>query len=132
MSVPTSPGPSILLVDDDPEIRSMVGALLSKRGYAVRTSGDGQSALEEIARARPDLVVLDVMMPRMNGWEVARVLRQNDATRGTKILMLTAIGEHVNELTSPLYGVDAYLDKPFEFATLAETIASLVGPASSV
>jgi DNA-binding response OmpR family regulator len=63
----------------------------------------------------PDLVVLDVMMPGMSGWEVCRKIREDIALAHTGVVMLTGIGENLNQMTSPLYGADAYIDKPFEF-----------------
>ena len=66
------------------------------------------------------------MMPEMSGWEVARALRQNPETETIKIVMLTAIGTAMNEMTSPLYGADAYLDKPFELKELERTIGKLL------
>src|SRR5215471_16293525 len=109
---------SILVVDDDPEIVSMLTTRLGKRGYKVSTASDGKSALELAKREKPDVVLLDVMMPGKSGWEVARALKQDPVTKEIKIVMVTAIGEQVNELTSPLYGADAYIDKPFEFERL--------------
>ena len=117
---------TILVVDDDPEILGMLDIRLGKRGYHVISAADGEQALEQASKEKPSLVVLDVMMPRMNGWEVARALRQDPATHGIKIVMLTAIGAQMNEMTSPLYGVDAYLDKPFQFAELEKTIDELL------
>ncbi|ACY19339.1 response regulator [Haliangium ochraceum] len=117
---------TILVVDDDPEILGMLDLRLGKRGYRVVSAIDGEEALEQARKEKPALVVLDVMMPRMNGWEVARALRQDQATSKVKIVMLTAIGAQMNEMTSPLYGVDAYLDKPFEFSKLEQTIADLL------
>ncbi len=119
-------GANILVVDDDPEIVSMLSTRLSKRGYNVSTAEDGHRALELAKRERPDVVLLDVMMPGKSGWEVARALKQDPVTQNIKIVMVTAIGEQVNELTSPLYGADAHLDKPFEFEKLEKIIASLV------
>jgi DNA-binding response OmpR family regulator len=116
----------ILVVDDDPEILGMLDIRLGKRGYHVMSAADGEQALEQARKEKPSLVVLDVMMPRMNGWEVARALRQDPATHGIKIVMLTAIGAQMNEMTSPLYGVDAYLDKPFQFAELETKIDELL------
>jgi DNA-binding response OmpR family regulator len=116
----------ILVVDDDPEILGMLDIRLGKRGYHVISAADGEQALEQASKEKPALVVLDVMMPRMNGWEVARALRQDPATHDIKIVMLTAIGAQMNEMTSPLYGVDAYLDKPFQFAELEKTIDDLL------
>lgn len=118
--------PTVLVVDDDPEIVTMVGLRLSKRGYRILTASDGNEALEVARRERPALIVLDVMMPGRTGWEVARALRQDPVTEKAKIVMLTAIGEAVNSMTSPLYGADAYIDKPFDFAKLEATIARLL------
>src|SRR5678815_5820147 len=117
---------SILVVDDDPEIVAMLSARLSKRGYKVSTASDGHKAIELAKRERPDVVLLDVMMPGKSGWEVARALKQDPVTKEIKIVMVTAIGEHVNELTSPIYGADAHIDKPFEFERLERVIAGLV------
>jgi len=118
---------TILVVDDDPEIVNMLSLRLGKRGYRVISASDGNAALAAASRERPDLVVLDVMMPGKTGWEVARNLRHDPVTEQVKIVMLTAIGEQVNEMTSPLYGADAHIDKPFEFDNLETTIARLLG-----
>lgn len=117
---------SILVVDDDPEIVAMLGTRLGKRGYRIATAGDGHAALEVARRELPDVVLLDVMMPGKSGWEVARALKQDPDTHGIKIVMVTAIGAQVNEITSPLYGADAYIDKPFEFERLERVIAELL------
>jgi DNA-binding response OmpR family regulator len=118
---------TILLADDNPQILGMLAARLEKRGYLILTAGDGEEALE-LARTRaPALVILDVMMPRKNGWEVARALKQSEDTARIKVVVLTAIGESINEMTSPLYGADAYLDKPFDFGELERTIRDLIG-----
>ena len=119
-------GASILIVDDDPEIVSMLSTRLGARGYKVSTASDGKAAIELAKRERPELVLLDVMMPGKSGWEVARALKQDPVTQSIKIVMVTAIGEHVNEMTSPLYGADAHIDKPFEFERLERVIADLV------
>ena len=119
-------GASILVVDDDPEIVSMLSTRLTARGYKVSSAGDGHRALELAKRERPDIVLLDVMMPGKSGWEVARALKQDPVTQSIKIVMVTAIGAQVNEITSPLYGADAHVDKPFEFEKLEKVISSLV------
>jgi len=118
---------TILVVDDDPEIVTMLSLRLGKRGYRVISATDGNAAVASAQRERPDLVVLDVMMPGKTGWEVARNLRHDPVTEQVKIVMLTAIGEQVNEMTSPLYGADAHIDKPFEFDYLEKTIQDLLG-----
>ena len=119
-------GAKILVVDDNPQILGMLSTRLKKRGYEVLTAEDGEAALEKVRDESPNLVVLDVMMPKKNGWEVARAVRQNPITKATKIIMLTAIGESINEMTSPLYGADAHLDKPFDFSDLEAAIARLL------
>jgi len=126
MSKVQAAGANILVVDDDPEIVAMLQTRLTHRGYNVSTANDGNRALELAKRERPDLVLLDVMMPGKSGWEVARALKQDPLTQGIKIVMVTAIGEQVNEITSPLYGADAHIDKPFEFERLEKVISQLV------
>jgi CheY-like chemotaxis protein len=120
-------GKSILVVDDDPEIVAMLSTRLNKRGYKVTTANDGNSALAQAKLARPDLVLLDVMMPGKSGWEVARALKQDPVTEHVKIVMVSAIGEKTNEITAPIYGADAHIDKPFEFENLERVINELVG-----
>jgi DNA-binding response OmpR family regulator len=117
---------TILVADDDPQILSMLSLRLTKKGFTVIEATDGVATLA-LARAKhPDLIVLDVMMPGKNGWEVAKELRHDEATKDIGILVLTAIGETMNEMTSPLYGADAYLDKPFEFADLDAKIQQVL------
>jgi DNA-binding response OmpR family regulator len=117
----------VLVVDDEPEIVTMVSLRLGRKGYHVITASDGNEALEAARRERPALIVLDVMMPGRTGWEVARALKQDPVTDKMKIVMLTAIGASVNEMTSPIYGADAYIDKPFDFTVLENTVAKLIG-----
>jgi DNA-binding response OmpR family regulator len=118
--------PTILVADDDPQILTMLGIRLSKRGYQVLEAADGLQTLEKARAHHPDLVLLDVMMPGKNGWEVAKELRADEELRNVGIVMLTAIGERVNEMTSPLYGADAYVDKPFDFADLETKIKKVL------
>ena len=112
----------ILVADDDPEILGMLSLRLARRGYEVAEAQDGEKTIAEARARRPDLIVLDVMMPLKNGWEVARALRQDETTKDIGIIILTAIGEKVNEMTSPLYGADEHIDKPFEFEELEKAI----------
>ena len=116
----------VLVVDDDPEIVTMLSTRLGKRGYKVSTASDGTKALEMAKEDRPDVVLLDVMMPGKSGWEVARALKQDPATQGVKIVMVSAIGEKTNEITAPIYGADAHVDKPFEFEHLEKVISRLL------
>jgi DNA-binding response OmpR family regulator len=112
----------ILVADDDPEILSMLSLRLARRGYEVTEAQDGEKTIAEAHSRKPDLIILDVMMPLKNGWEVARALRQDEATKDIGIIILTAIGVKVNEMTSPLYGADEHIDKPFEFDELEQAI----------
>lgn len=105
----------VVAADDDPEMLAMVSRQLKKLGVELRVAANGEDALRLIQDSPPDLVVLDVMMPGMNGWEVCRKIRENRSLDTTGVIMLTGIGERLNEMTSPLYGADEYLDKPFEF-----------------
>jgi DNA-binding response OmpR family regulator len=117
---------TILIADDDPEILTMLGIRLSKKGYNVLEAVDGNQTLNLAHKHHPDLVLLDVMMPGKNGWEVAKELRADDEFSNVGIVMLTAIGEKVNEMTSPLYGADAYVDKPFDFSDLEKKIKDVL------
>jgi len=116
----------ILVVDDDPEIVTMLSTRLGKRGYQVSTAEDGNKAIEVAKREKPDVILLDVMMPGKSGWEVARLLKNDPVTQNVKIVMVSAIGEKTNEITAPIYGADAHIDKPFEFDKLEKVIASLI------
>ena len=112
----------LLLADDDMEILRIMRKRLSKRGYQLIEAHNGEEALQAALADHPNLIVLDVMMPRLNGWEVCKYLRDREAYASIGIVMLTAIGPKLNELTSPLYGADEYLDKPFDLATLEAAI----------
>jgi DNA-binding response OmpR family regulator len=123
--------PVILIADDDPEILTMLGIRLSKKGYQVLEAVDGNQTLNLARKHKPDLVLLDVMMPGKNGWEVAKELRADEEFSNVGIVMLTAIGEKVNEMTSPLYGADAYVDKPFDFSDLEKKIKDVLSERAS-
>jgi len=116
----------ILVVDDDPEIVTMLSTRLTKRGYAVTTASDGSQAIALAKKDLPDVILLDVMMPGKSGWEVARAIKQDPSTSAVKIVMVSAIGEKTNEITAPIYGADAHVDKPFEFDHLEGVIAKLL------
>jgi DNA-binding response OmpR family regulator len=130
-TTPAAPPPPnsrgiVLIADDDPEILTMLSIRLSKKGYKVLEAADGLQTLQMARSQRPDLVLLDVMMPGKNGWEVARELRGSPDLSDIGIVMLTAIGEKVNEMTSPLYGADDFVDKPFDFGDLEAKIAHVI------
>ena len=108
----------VLIADDEPSTVAMLSSHLRSGGYAVLEASDGDQAWELAHEHLPHLVILDVMMPGMSGWEVCRKIREAVSLAHTGVIMLTGIGESLNEMTSPLYGADAHVDKPFEFTVL--------------
>ena len=117
---------TILVADDDFEILALVAGAAKKLGCTVLEANDGEEALKRARETSPHLVVLDVMMPGMSGWEVCRAIREDERLENTGVIMLTGIGERLNEMTSPLYGADEYLDKPFDLEELRETMRSVL------
>jgi DNA-binding response OmpR family regulator len=122
--------PTVVIADDDLEILTMVRTLLRRRDVKLLEASDGEEAMRLIRENEPDLVVLDVMMPGMSGWEVCKTIREEPALAETGVIMLTGIGERLNEMTSPLYGADAYLDKPFELSDLDEAVTQVLAKRS--
>ena len=112
---------TVLIADDDLEILRIIRKRLSKE-FRVVEAHNGAEALTLALEESPDMIVLDVMMPELNGWEVAKHLRKKPEFDKIGIVMLTAIGPTLNELTSPLYGADAQLDKPFDLDELVDTL----------
>lgn len=110
--------PLILIADDDPEIRRILQAHLSTMKCRTIEAVDGEKTLEQVILHKPELVILDVMMPELNGWEICKYIKTHDEYAHTGVVILTAIGATVNELTSPIYGADEYVDKPFDFEEL--------------
>ncbi len=117
--------PVVLVADDEPTMREMLARhlrTLTSPKLEVIEAADGEEALRLARKHLPDLVLLDVMMPEMSGWEVCKKIREDVSLAHTGVVMLTGIGEHLNEMTSPLYGADAFIDKPFEFGELDEKV----------
>jgi DNA-binding response OmpR family regulator len=122
-------GSKILIADDEPNIVISLEYLLKREGYTVLVARDGQEALDAITRERPDLVLLDVMMPKKTGFEVCQEVRANESLNGTKILMLTAKGRDTDLAKGAAMGVDAYMTKPFATRALVDKVAELLGRA---
>ena len=115
-----------LVAEDDPDMLSVVAEQLRDEGVkTVHEAVDGGEALRLAKLHRPDLVVLDVMMPELSGWEVCKAIREDPTLVHTKVLMITGIGERLNDMTSPLHGADAHLDKPFESENLSAALDAL-------
>src|ERR1041384_1476293 len=98
----------VLVADDEPSTLALVASHVRSRGYKVLEASDGDQAWQLAYEHLPDLVILDVMMPGMSGWEVCRKIREAGSLAHTGVIMLTGIGENLNEMTSPLYGADAF------------------------
>lgn len=103
----------ILAVDDEKHIVRLVQVNLERAGYTVVTANDGKEALQKVSEENPDLVVLDVMMPYMDGFEVLQNLRRNPSTRDIPVIMLTAKAQDADVFKGWQSGVDCYLTKPF-------------------
>jgi DNA-binding response OmpR family regulator len=117
----------ILVADDEPNIVISLEYLLKREGYAVVIARDGHEALEAIAREKPDLVLLDVMMPKKTGFEVCQAVRASDDLQATKILMLTAKGRDMDVAKGVAMGADAYITKPFSTRELVQKVAEMLG-----
>ena len=116
----------VLVADDEPSTLALVASHVRSRGYKVLEASDGDQAWQLAHEHLPDLVILDVMMPGMSGWEVCRKIREAVSLAHTGVIMLTGIGENLNEMTSPLYGADDFLDKPFDLGDLDTKVKGLL------
>lgn len=125
-----SPMPKLLIVDDEADLLAELKPLLERSGFAVATASDGAQALECLPREKPDLVILDVMMPRLNGREVLRRLRQQNDW--TPVLLLTQVGTPTERALSLQEGADDYLNKPFEPLELIARVQAILRRAQKV
>ena len=112
---------SILIVEDEPALQDTLAYNLKKEGYTIEAVGDGRSALESARRMKPDLIVLDIMLPEMDGFEVARILRKEMTSA---ILMLTARDDEIDRVVGLEVGADDYLTKPFSMRDLVARVKS--------
>ncbi|NOR19158.1 MAG: response regulator [Xanthomonadales bacterium] len=119
----TEPAPHLLLVDDDQQLAAMLHEFLELQGFKVDVIGDGEAALEQIATQPPELVILDVMLPGINGFEVLEQLRK---THDLPVIMLTARGEESDRILGLMRGADDYLPKPFNPLELAVRIKAIL------
>ena len=117
----------ILIADDEPNIVISLEYLMKREGYTVLVARDGQEALDTIARERPDLVLLDVMMPKKSGFEVCQAVRASEDLQATKILMLTAKGRDTDLAKGLALGANAYMTKPFSTRELVQKVAEMLG-----
>ena len=118
--------PRILIVDDDPDMVELLRLALTEAGFSVRTATDGQEALHKALRAPPNLVVLDLVLPGMNGFSVCEQLRLNPATASVPVLMITVLPGEFPRLVGAEAGADAYLNKPFRMEEFVSCVSDLV------
>jgi len=117
----------VLIVDDEPNIVTSLEFLLWHAGYELRVVRDGEAAIKAMDEFRPDLVLLDVMMPVRNGFEVCQMIRDNAAWQNVKVVMLTAKGRDTEVSKGLALGADAYVSKPFSTKALLECVKGLLG-----
>ena len=117
----------VLIADDEPNIVISLEFLMKREGYAVSVARDGQAALDAIVRDRPDLVLLDGMMPGKSGFDVCQAVRADPSLATVKILMLTAKGRDTDLAKGTALGADAYITKPFSTKELAARVRELLG-----
>ena len=118
---------TILIAEDEPSIVVSLEFLLRNAGYEVAVARDGEEALRLIGTIRPDLIVLDIMLPSVSGFEVCRSIREDRSTRDTRVLMLTARGRESEMQKGMAAGADAYMTKPFSTKELMEVVKRLLG-----
>lgn len=112
----------ILVVDDDPDALDIVRTFLESKGYRVVTATDGREALVKVEESRPALVLLDVMMPEIDGWEVARTIKNSSEFRDTRVVMLTARSDFTDKQEGLRAGADDYIVKPIRLQELGQKV----------
>jgi len=117
----------VLVVDDDDVIRQLICVNLELEGFQVHTAVDGQDALDQVKTIRPHVVTLDIMMPRLDGWETATRLRADPETTEIRVILLSARAQEADLRRGDRIGVDAYLTKPFDPDELIDTVRRLAG-----
>ena len=119
----------VLIADDEPNILISLEYLMKREGFAVSVARDGQQAIDAILRERPDLVLLDVMMPVKTGFEVCQEVRASESVKDTLILMLTAKGRETDLAKGLALGANAYMTKPFSTKELVSRVREMLEPA---
>jgi two-component system alkaline phosphatase synthesis response regulator PhoP len=117
----------ILVVDDEIYIVHILDFSLGMEGYEVVTALDGEQALERVAEQKPDLIVLDIMMPKLDGYETCKVLKSREDTKNIPVILLSAKGRNVDQKTGFEVGADDYITKPFSPRKLVERINAILG-----
>lgn len=115
----------VLVVDDDEVIRQLIAVNLTLEGFEVETAVDGQDCLDRVGDVNPDVITLDVMMPRLDGWVTALRLRDEPETRDIRVVLITARAQEDDRQRGHEIGVDAYLTKPFDPSELIRVVREL-------
>ncbi|MGD8366992.1 MAG: response regulator [Desulfobacterales bacterium] len=118
--------PKILIVDDEPNIVVPLQFLMEQNGFDVRIADTGETAIDLITRFRPDLILLDIMLPGVNGLEVCQMLREDTALKKTKIILVSALGRDVDIAKGMAMGADAYITKPFSNREIVTRVKELL------
>jgi DNA-binding response OmpR family regulator len=117
----------VLVVDDDEVIRQLIAVNLTLEGFDVATAVDGQDCLDKVRAIAPDVITLDVMMPRLDGWETTLQLRKSPDTAQIKVVMITARAQEEDIVRGAAVGADAYLTKPFDPGEMIRVVRELAG-----
>ncbi len=117
---------TVLIVDDSPMIREMVSGHLTQHGFKVEEANDGADAVEKIQAKQPDLIVTDVVMPRMNGYELCRWIKNNAQTKNLPVVMCTTKSEEFDKYWGMKQGADAYITKPYQPPELLNIVQQLL------
>jgi two-component system response regulator VicR len=130
--MPDTSHPPILVVDDNPDNAHIIRDYLESRGYPITVAYNGDDAVKAFEEVKPALVLLDVMMPGRDGWQVCRDIKQHPTLgRSVRVIMVTALDDWVNKRQALQTGADDFVEKPFELAKLAATVernVKLLGP----
>jgi two-component system alkaline phosphatase synthesis response regulator PhoP len=121
----------VLVVDDEPNIAKIVKKQLEVSGYEVIVAVDGEEALTKIRQEHPDVMLLDVMLPKRNGYEVLGIIKQDEQLKRIPVMMLTARAQQQDQQASLEHGADAYLAKPFQLEELVEQVRALLDGSSA-
>jgi DNA-binding response OmpR family regulator len=121
----------ILVVDDQEDILQTTALVLTKGGHEVATASNGYRAIETATRMRPDLILLDIEMPRMDGWEALRLLRLGDTTRDIPVAMFSILFDLSEKVRALKYGAQDYITKPFSMDELLQRVERILGGVSA-
>ena len=120
-------GKHVLIAEDEPHLVESLTFILGREGYEVTTALDGEAALQRIRATSLDLVILDVMLPKLNGFEILKKIRASDALRSLRVIILTAKGQRQDRATAEEIGADLFLTKPFSNREVVQAVNRLTG-----